>query len=57
MSLGVASLIESQLSVSWIEESAASAAHTVIQAELLSGNVYDLLELGYYSFASRKGSW
>ena len=51
MSLGVVSLTEHQVSVSQLKESAASAARMVVQEELLLGDVYDFLELGY-SFAS-----
>jgi len=51
ISLGVVSLTKHQVSVSQLKESVASAACTVVQEELLSGDVYDLLELGY-SFAS-----
>ena len=53
MSLEVVSVTASQVSASkQLEESASEAARTVVQEEILSGDVYELLEPGY-SFAAR----
>jgi hypothetical protein len=53
MSLEVVSVTASQVSASQqLEESASKAARTVVQEEILLGDVYELLEPGY-SFAAR----